>query len=57
MKTTKLNNGTLVLANDNGDAKQYGNWTAAEKALASLRITGRVFQSHMSRRFYIEVLG
>lgn len=52
MKTTKLNNGTHVLAKEDGNAYQFANKTqAANKAAA---VGGTAYQAPMSRVFYVK---
>lgn len=51
MKTTKLRNGTIVLAHKDGYAKTYVNLTQAKTAAA--KNGGQVYQAPMSRVFYV----
>lgn len=52
VKTTKLNNGTVVVAKDNGNAMQYANLKQASKKADELGL--EVYQAPMSRVFYIK---
>jgi len=54
--TAKLNNGKTVVAKPDGSAKQYRSWTAAWKACCKLDIGTQIWQSPMSRVFYVVVL-
>jgi hypothetical protein len=55
MNTTKLNNGKTVLSHQNGTAKKYSNFTAAQNATYKLDCFAKVWQSPSSRVFFVEV--
>lgn len=52
VKTAKLNNGTIVVAKDNGNAMQYTNLKQASKKANELGL--EVYHAPMSRVFYIK---
>jgi len=54
MKTTKLNNGVVVLAKEDGNALKYANNAQATKKANLLGL--EVYQAPVSRVFYIKAI-
>lgn len=55
MNTTRLNNGTLVLAKPDGYGKAYSNRTQAERAAEALKAQGVAAHVRVSRPFYVVI--